>query len=112
MIEYQYFNGCPNSEKTLINLKELVNEGFISESDLFIIAAPNLEVSERVNFQGSPTILCDRVDIYTEEIPTDFNYTCRVYDFDGERTGILSKEYIKKQIAKLRSPSLTITTKF
>lgn len=73
---------------------------------------PNLEVSERINFQGSPTILFDRVDIYSEEIPTDSNYTCRVYDFNGERTGILSKKYIKKQIEKLRSPSLTITTKF
>ena len=102
MIEFQYFDGCPNSEATLINLKQLINEGLIAREELKITEVPDMESAERLNFQGSPSILLDGVDIYTETKPESYNYTCRIYTIYGERTGILPKDFIQKQVEKLR----------
>ncbi len=101
IIEFQYFDGCPNSSATFDNLNKLVREGFIDENIIKISNIPNAEAAERFNFQGSPTILVDGVDIYTEKKPASFNYTCRIYEFDGFRTGIIPKEFIKEKINKL-----------
>ncbi|PKN79238.1 MAG: alkylmercury lyase [Candidatus Cloacimonetes bacterium HGW-Cloacimonetes-1] len=102
MIEFQYFEGCPNAVDTLNNLKHLAAEGFIYESEIIMTEVPSLSLAEEKNFQGSPTILYNGYDIYTEAKPESFCYTCRIYHLDGVTTGILSKEYIKQQIEKLR----------
>ncbi len=102
MIEFQYFNGCPNAEKTLSNLKELIFEGLIREDEIKITEVPDIDSARELNFQGSPTILINGRDIYTEEKPTSFNYSCRVYTINGIRTGVLPKEFILEKIKKLR----------
>lgn len=102
MIEFQYFNGCPNSETTLNNLRELIKDGIIDEADLKITEVPDIDSAENLNFQGSPTILVNEQDIYTEKKPHSTNYSCRVYTINSIQTGVLSKEFIKKQIEKLR----------
>lgn len=102
MIEFQYFNGCPNFKEALNNLKELIREGIISDSEVIISEIPDIASAEKYNFQGSPTILIDGIDIYTGKKPTGFNYSCRVYEFNGKRTGIIPKKYIEKKINLLR----------
>jgi len=102
MIEFQYFNGCPNAEKTLSNLKELIFEGLIREDEIKITEVPDIDSARELNFQGSPTILINGRDIYTEEKPTSFNYSCRVYTINGIRTGVLPKEFILERIKKLQ----------
>ncbi|MCF7947449.1 MAG: thioredoxin family protein [Spirochaetia bacterium] len=102
MIEFQYFNGCPNSTETLANLKKLVNHGFIDEEELHIIEVPDVESAERLNFQGSPTILYNGYDIYTKAVPQSYSFSCRVYKIGGKHTGILSKDYIRTQLELLR----------
>jgi hypothetical protein len=102
MIEFQYFDGCPNSEATLQNLKELIREGIINEKNLKITEVPDLESAERLNFQGSPTILYNGRDIYTEKIPESSNYSCRVYNIKGAQTRILPKKYIKEKLERLQ----------
>ena len=101
-VTFQYFEGCPNSSETLKNLKKLVNEQKITEDELEIIEVPDLNSAEETLFQGSPTILINGVDIYTKQKPTGFVYSCRVYDFDGKRTGIIPKEYIELRLKELR----------
>jgi hypothetical protein len=93
MIEFQYFDGCPNAAETLENLKGLMAQGLIKES-LYITEIKGIEEAEGVKFQGSPTILLDGKDIYTGKEPKGYNYTCRIYTFDGEQTGVLSAERI------------------
>ncbi len=102
MIEFQYFDGCPNSEATLKNLKELIKEGLIQEDSLKITEVPDLESAESFNFQGSPTVLVNGRDIYTEIEPESFNYSCRVYSMNGIHTGVLTKDYLKNKILKLQ----------
>lgn len=102
MIEFQYFEGCPNSEETLNHLKELIKEGIIKEKSLKITNVPDLESAEFLKFQGSPSVLVNGIDVYTEEKPQSFNYSCRVYVIDGNHTGVLPKEYLKNKIIKLQ----------
>lgn len=102
MIEFQYFDGCPNSDKTLENLKSLIAEGFLRTDDIKITEVPSAEKAEEYRFQGSPTILIDGIDIFTGLKPTGHSFTCRVYLIDGKRTGVLSKEYLRSRITYLR----------
>jgi len=101
-VTFQYFKGCPNSAETLKHLEQLAFEQKIKTDELEEIEVPDLDSAEKSLFQGSPTILIDGIDIYTNQKPTGFNYSCRVYDFDGKRTGIIPKEYIEMKLRELR----------
>ncbi|MGC9151888.1 MAG: DF family (seleno)protein [Microbacter sp.] len=97
MIQFQYFEGCPNSKQTLAHLYAVQKELGIDEQDIEIVEVPDADSSERLQFQGSPTILVDGVDIYTGLKPTDNSYTCRVYIFEGKRTGVIPIEFIREK---------------
>jgi hypothetical protein len=98
MIEFQYFNGCPHATKTLQNLREVLAEMGIGENELHIIDVPSPESAQKMKFQGSPSILVDGVDIYTGAEPEGFSYSCRVYEFDGGRTGVIPREFIRRKL--------------
>jgi hypothetical protein len=102
MITFLYFNGCPNSLQTLRNLKALQESGDLFENEIEEIEVPDLESADNTHFQGSPTILYNGIDIYSKEKPEGSHYTCRVYSINGVRTGILSKDYIKRAINELQ----------
>lgn len=102
MLEFQYFEGCPNATETLKNVKELIDNGLIVEK-LKVTEIHDVSEAEDLNFQGSPTLLFDDKDIYTEKVPLSYNYSCRVYTFEGKQTGILAKAFILKQIKKLQN---------
>jgi hypothetical protein len=101
MIEFQYFERCPNVDETLKNLISLKEEGFISE-EIKIVNVESLEKAEELNFQGSPTILYNGYDIYTMKKPEGFSYNCRVYFINSFLTGVLPKEFIKERIKILK----------
>jgi hypothetical protein len=100
MIEFQYFEGCPNAKTSLDNLLEIKQELNIHDNQINIMQLPDVKSAEKNNFQGSPTILIDGVDIYNDSKPTGYNYSCRVYFFDGIQTGVIPKEFIKEKILK------------
>ena len=101
MIEFQYFESCPNADESLKNLLSLKEEGFIKE-EVKIVKVESLEKAKEINFQGSPTILYNEYDIYTLKKPEGFSYNCRVYFIDNFPTRILPKEFIKQRIEKVR----------
>lgn len=103
MVEFQYFEGCPNAKQTLDNLLSLVNDGFLKEDEIKIVKVDSVEDAQNLNFQGSPSILYNGIDIYTLEKPSGFTYNCRTYFLEGKLTGILPKEFIKERIEKLRN---------
>lgn len=102
MIEFQYFEGCPNAKKSLDNLMEVKNELKLNDDEIQIIQVPDMESAEKLNFQGSPTILINGIDIYTGSKPIGNNYSCRVYIFNRNQTGIIPGEFIKDKIEKYR----------
>jgi len=98
IIEFQYFEGCPNARATLENLLEAKNELGLPDEIIKVIKIDDLASARKYNFQGSPTILINGRDIYTDRKPQGFNFTCRIYNFNGEQTGQIPKEYIKEKI--------------
>jgi len=102
MIEFQYFEGCPNAKTSLDNLMDVKSELKLNDDEIQIIQVPDMESAEKLNFQGSPTILIHGIDIYTGSKPIGNNYSCRVYTFNGIQTGIIPKEFIKDKIEKYR----------
>ncbi len=103
MIEFQFFDGCPNATQTLKNLKELIKENIINDRDLKITEIKEADEAVKLNFQGSPTILINGIDIYSNEIPKNSNYSCLVYLIEGIRTGILSKDFIRNKYIYLNN---------
>ncbi len=99
MITFQYFDGCPNAQATLDNLLEVGEELGIPENHIQLVEVPDPAQAEEHRFQGSPTILVDGSDITTDEAPTGHSYTCRLYSFDGEATGVIPKRFIRKKLA-------------
>ena len=100
-IEFQYFNGCPNSETTLKNLQRLVEEKYENKLKIKMVEVPTPELAEELHFQGSPTILVNGYDIYSMEKPAGFNYSCRIYNMDGEMTGVLPIDFIENRLGDL-----------
>lgn len=101
-VEFQYFEGCPNATTTLGNLHELVEEGLLAPGELTVTEVSDLELAERIRFQGSPTILVNGVDLYTGKKPETMNYTCRIFQFDGVKTGVINTGFIRTRIAEIR----------
>lgn len=102
MIEFLYFEGCPNAKETLNNLYELVNDGLIDKNEISVIEVPDMIKAKEHCFQGSPTILFKGIDIYTKKRPVGVQYSCRIYNIPGAQTGILTKEYIIAAINELK----------
>ena len=67
-----------------------------------ITEVPDMESAQRMNFQGSPYILVNRKDIYTETEPAGFSYACRLYEFDGKQTGVIPKGFIREKLGKYK----------
>jgi hypothetical protein len=100
MIEFQFFLDCPNAESSLENLRTVMHELGVPESQLKISVVPDIDSAKRMGFQGSPSILVNHKDIYTGAEPTGFSYACRLYDFDGQQTGVFPKEFIRMNLKK------------
>jgi hypothetical protein len=98
LIKFQYFDGCPNAQATLDNLRDVAKELGIPDDDIQLVEVPDPAGAEEHRFQGSPTILLDGRDITTGEVPDGFSYTCRVYSFGGERTGVIPREFIRERL--------------
>ena len=103
MITFQYFEGCPNAQSTLMHLRQVMNELNIPVDKLRMQKVSGPEEAEKLKFQGSPTILINGVDIYSMKIPSNFSYSCRFYSFNGTRIGIIPIHFIKEKIAELYS---------
>jgi len=99
LITFQYFDGCPNAQATLDNLREVAEELGIPVDDIQLVEVPDPSQAEEHRFQGSPTILVDGRDITTGEVPEGFSYTCRIYSFGGERTGVIPRDLIREGLA-------------
>jgi len=98
MIQFLYFEGCPNSFETLKNLIEVIDELGINRNFVKIIKIKDIYHAKKLKFLGSPTILLNEKDIFTLEKPKNFNFSCRLYNINGKLTGIIPKYFIKEKI--------------
>ena len=99
-IEFLYFEGCPNSKPALNNLKNIIEEEGI-QADLKIINVQSNKQVEEIGFQGSPSIRINGQDL--EEKKEGFAFSCRIYEINGEKTGVPSKNFIRNKMHSILS---------
>ncbi|KGE73317.1 hypothetical protein [Spirochaeta lutea] len=109
MILFQYFCGCPNSSITLANLQSVMRKQHIPDDNLDIVEISSIEQAEREKFSGSPTILIDNIDIYTLEKPVSFSFACRVYNIQGQNTGVLPESFIESRMDEIQQRLREVT---
>ncbi len=101
-IEFLYFNGCPNHETALTNLKEVLSEAGLEDD----IEAINIEKPEDVTkhrFLGSPSIRINDRDLeIVEDESTEYSMRCRLYKNGNGMDGFPSKELIKANLSAIQ----------
>ena len=94
-IQFLYFDGCPNAAQTRENLGTALDElGLDIEPEVIDV---NPSTFDRP-FLGSPSVLVNGVDVYTGSVPSAFEFSCRTFEVDGERTGSLPASLIRERI--------------
>ena len=98
-IEIFYFDGCPNHEKLLTHLPQLLeHEGITAEIVLRNIPDANRAVKER--FLGSPTVRLDGRDVDPgARQRTDYGLKCRLYHTTTGLSGLPPDQWILDAIA-------------
>jgi hypothetical protein len=102
MIEILYFDGCPNHEKLLTHLPQLLeHEGITSEIVLRNVPDTDSAVEER--FLGSPTVRLDGHDIDPGAGQRDdYGLKCRLYHTATGLSGLPPDQWILDAIASRR----------
>ncbi len=99
-IEFLYFEGCPNHEIALANLKESLNETGI-KAEIKIIDVESPEDALKYRFLGSPSIRINDTDLeIVEDDSTEYSMRCRRYKNGDIMEGFPSKELIKINLSK------------
>ncbi|MGB9697090.1 MAG: DUF2703 domain-containing protein [Ignavibacteria bacterium] len=91
-VEFQYFEGCPNYQIMMDNLKEAIKglEDFI---DVIYRLIKDQEDAVKYKFRGSPTLLINNEDLIGVESPVYPTLSCRYYP-----EGIPSPAFIREKI--------------
>jgi protein-disulfide isomerase len=78
IIEFQYFEGCRNSDKMKNRVKGAI--GQISSHIIFKeVLVENQEISKQLKFRGSPTVLINGIDLEKMPESLEGNLACRHY---------------------------------
>ncbi|MHA1790648.1 MAG: DF family (seleno)protein [Candidatus Helarchaeota archaeon] len=96
-IRFLYFEGCPNQEKALNLLREVIKSKGIDEN-IEIIDVKSENETKRYKFLGSPSIQINRKDIEKERRNDQPLFGCRVYFYNGKYQGVPPKKLIEKAI--------------
>jgi hypothetical protein len=91
-IEFQHFEGCPNSPKLLERLKSVLLE-FPEQVELKILLIENEYDALKFKFIGSPTILLNGEDLLGVPLPENGTLACRFYP-----NGLPNEEFLKNKI--------------
>jgi hypothetical protein len=98
-IEVLYFDGCPNHERLLERLPQLLEREGI-DAEIALRDVPDAEAAQREQFLGSPTIRVDGRDIDPgARHRSDYGLKCRVYQTPNGLTGLPPDQWILDALA-------------
>ncbi len=100
MIDFLYFEGCPNSDASLAKLRAALDE-LRAGAEPRLVLVSSREEAARLGFLGSPSVRVDGHDLATGEAGGETAFSCRVYKIEGRRTGLLTKAYILERLRSL-----------
>lgn len=92
ILEFQYFEDCPNHKQMRANLYEAII-GIESNIELVEIPVEDEQTAAHVQFRGSPTLLVNGKDVEGMPAPINPFFACRFYP-----NGIPSSMDIRKNI--------------
>ncbi len=94
-IEFLWFSDCPNHEKALAVLREVLQEKGISEV-VEDIDATDPDVAAKYRFPGSPTVRVNGEDIEPGfQDPGDYTPRCRLYLVEAAFQGAPPRRWIE-----------------
>jgi hypothetical protein len=101
-VELLYFDGCPNHEELLPELRGLLAEqGLADEVELRRVET--VEDAGRERFLGSPTVRIDGWDVEPGAGGRqDFGLKCRLYRLAGVTSGVPPRDLIAAPIRSAR----------
>ena len=93
-IEFLWFEGCPNHEEALRQLREVMAENGIEE-EVTSIDLTDADTANQYCFPGSPTIRIDGRDIEPGFVdPGDYTPRCRLYQSPRGLVGVPERSWI------------------
>ena len=99
-ITLQYFDGCPNWKTTDDHLTTLIAEhGVDATIHHQLIDTP--EAATRHNFRGSPTVLINGIDPFTDP-DAPIGLSCRIYQTEVGPAGSPTLDQLEQAIAAAR----------
>ncbi len=95
-VEVLYFQGCPNHRPAVDRVREILREEGIS-ADVGEVEVPDAATAQSLGFLGSPSIRINGLDIEpAARSASEFGMMCRTYTEGGTRTGLPSRELIRR----------------
>ena len=99
-VEVLYFDGCPNHERLMPRLRELL-DGAGVDDPVELVRIESVEAAAEQRFLGSPTLRIDGVDVDPDAGDrTDFGLKCRLYRTSGGQQPVPADEWITRAITR------------
>ncbi len=98
-IELLFFDGCPNHDRLLAHLPELLGT-FASPADVQLVRITSDDEAQAQRFLGSPTLRVDGSDVEPgADERTDFGLKCRLYPTAQGLSGMPVDAWILRALA-------------
>lgn len=99
-IEILYFDGCPNWQKAVDHVRNVVVQAGLEQVvSVQTVAIETDEQAQRTQFLGSPSVRVDGQDVERSAADrTDFGLQCRVYEHAGRLSGLPSADIIRRAL--------------
>jgi hypothetical protein len=98
-IELLFFDGCPNHDRLLAHVRELLGRT-VSPADVTLVRIGSDEEAAAQRFLGSPTMRVDGRDVEPgADERTDFGLTCRLYRTPHGLSGMPDDAWILAALA-------------
>jgi len=103
-VELLYINGCPNRDKALRMIQDILGELGVSDSAQVVkTLVATYGQAESLKFAGSPTIQVNDVDIEPDhERLTEFGLSCRLYKIRGVEQNLPDPKWLKDAMRKAK----------
>ena len=98
-IELLYFDGCPNHEAFMPQLRTLLDEAGIDE-EVHLVRVESEDEAQAVGFLGSPSLRLDGKDVEPGAAErSDFGLKCRLYQTPVGLSGTPPQELVLAALA-------------
>jgi len=101
VIEVFYVPGCPNHQRAIDSLKDVLRSATI-DAPIQEIAVMDEAMASRLKFPGSPTIRIDGSDVESNHRES-YGLACRLY---SNGTGVPSREILERALAQAKEEKI------